>query len=216
VARHNKQPASSGQRLLAGVVATIAVLIWLAASGQVWGFLAVVVFGGLVVVYRLSVYLEARNASPTGDRPWRGEDVNLIIDSVPPSRRSDVEQFIFAQAELERGDSRELLDALKSEKSMRFLDLPREGAEHLRDELRRVGAVAYIEGEPNGRTLRQPISKRVRNEVWRRDQAQCVDCGSRGRLEFDHIIPVSKGGSSTARNIELRCEKCNRQKAASI
>lgn len=29
-------------------------------------------------------------------------------------------------------------------------------------------------------------------------------------------IPVSKGGSNTARNIELRCEACNRKKAASI
>ena len=42
------------------------------------------------------------------------------------------------------------------------------------------------------------------------------DCGSRERLEFDHIIPVSKGGSNTARNLELRCETCNRQKGATI
>jgi hypothetical protein len=63
---------------------------------------------------------------------------------------------------------------------------------------------------------REPIPERVRHEVWRRDQGQCVDCGSRERLEFDHIIPVSGGGSNTARNIELRCEPCNRKKAAKI
>jgi len=40
--------------------------------------------------------------------------------------------------------------------------------------------------------------------------------GSNERLEFDHIIPVSKGGSNTARNIELRCEACNRRKGAAI
>jgi hypothetical protein len=63
---------------------------------------------------------------------------------------------------------------------------------------------------------RQPIPESVRNEVWRRDQGRCVDCGSRERLEFDHIIPVSEGGSNTARNIELRCESCNRRKGARI
>ena len=36
------------------------------------------------------------------------------------------------------------------------------------------------------------------------------------RLELDHIIPVSRGGSNTTRNIELRCERCNRKKAANI
>lgn len=64
--------------------------------------------------------------------------------------------------------------------------------------------------------VREAIPERVRHEVWRRDQGRCVDCGSRERLEFDHIIPVSKGGSNTARNIELRCEACNRRKSASV
>lgn len=68
----------------------------------------------------------------------------------------------------------------------------------------------------SGRSRRQPIPERIRNEVWRRDEACCVDCGSRERLEFDHIIPVSRGGSNTARNIELRCERCNGQKGARI
>lgn len=60
------------------------------------------------------------------------------------------------------------------------------------------------------------ISAEVRREVWRRDGGACIDCGSRERLEFDHIIPVSQGGSNTARNIELRCESCNRKKGATI
>lgn len=64
--------------------------------------------------------------------------------------------------------------------------------------------------------LRERIPERVRHEVWRRDQGRCVDCSSRERLEFDHIIPLSRGGSNTARNLELRCEVCNRKKAATI
>jgi len=59
---------------------------------------------------------------------------------------------------------------------------------------------------------RTAIPEDVRHEVWRRDGGKCVKCGSRERLEFDHIIPLSKGGNNTARNIELLCESCNRAK----
>jgi HNH endonuclease/RuvB AAA lid domain len=63
---------------------------------------------------------------------------------------------------------------------------------------------------------RKGIPSHVRIEVWRRDGGKCVKCGSREKLEYDHIIPVSKGGSNTARNIELLCEDCNRSKRDSI
>ncbi|HUS05419.1 MAG TPA: HNH endonuclease [Bryobacteraceae bacterium] len=56
----------------------------------------------------------------------------------------------------------------------------------------------------------------VRREVWRRDQGRCVTCQSQERLEFDHIIPVTLGGSNTVRNIQLLCERCNRGKAATL
>lgn len=65
-------------------------------------------------------------------------------------------------------------------------------------------------------TNRQTISSEVRREVWRRDEGKCVKCGSRIDLEYDHIVPVSRGGSNTARNIELLCEACNRAKGDSI
>jgi HNH endonuclease len=60
------------------------------------------------------------------------------------------------------------------------------------------------------------IPSNVKLAVWRRDQGKCAKCGSQDRLEYDHIIPVSKGGSSTERNIQLLCERCNREKAAAI
>ncbi len=63
---------------------------------------------------------------------------------------------------------------------------------------------------------RDVIPSSVRREVWRRDGGRCSKCGSRENLEYDHIIPISKGGSNTARNIELLCEGCNRSKGASI
>jgi 5-methylcytosine-specific restriction endonuclease McrA len=63
---------------------------------------------------------------------------------------------------------------------------------------------------------RPSIPEETRIEVWRRDEGKCARCGSNEKLEYDHIIPISKGGSNTARNIELLCEKCNRSKGANI
>lgn len=60
---------------------------------------------------------------------------------------------------------------------------------------------------------RERIPEDVRIFVWKRDGGRCVKCGSQENLEFDHIIPVSKGGSNTARNIQLLCETCNRMKS---
>ncbi|MCJ7434792.1 MAG: HNH endonuclease [Anaerolineales bacterium] len=63
---------------------------------------------------------------------------------------------------------------------------------------------------------RERISEEVRIAVWRRDDGKCARCGSREKLEYDHIVPVSKGGGNTARNIGLLCESCNRKKHNNI
>jgi hypothetical protein len=60
------------------------------------------------------------------------------------------------------------------------------------------------------------ISQDVKDKVWNRDGGKCVECGSNENLEFDHIIPHSKGGANTYRNIQLLCEPCNRRKSAKI
>lgn len=69
---------------------------------------------------------------------------------------------------------------------------------------------------PYEQTTRQPIPEAVRSEVWRRDGGGCVKCESREQLEFDHIIPVSRGGATSVRNLQLLCKQCNRMKAAAI
>ncbi len=60
------------------------------------------------------------------------------------------------------------------------------------------------------------ISEQVKDAVWRRDEGKCVQCGSNENLEFDHIIPHSKGGANTKRNVQLLCETCNRKKSDKI
>jgi hypothetical protein len=88
----------------------------------------------------------------------------------------------------------------------------------VKNELVSLGCkVEIIEGaSQTAKGKREPIPEHVRHEVWRRDGGACVYCGSGEKLEFDHIIPISQGGSNTARNIELRCEVCNRKKGAAI
>jgi len=55
----------------------------------------------------------------------------------------------------------------------------------------------------------------VKMRVVRRDNYTCQECGVHLRddeVEFDHIIPVAKGGSSEEHNIRLTCFDCNRDK----
>lgn len=61
--------------------------------------------------------------------------------------------------------------------------------------------------------LRRIIPTVVKLEVWKRDGGKCTMCSSDKDLHFDHIIPWSKGGSSsTPENIQLLCGKHNLQK----
>lgn len=63
---------------------------------------------------------------------------------------------------------------------------------------------------------RRPIPDDVRMFVWRRDEARCVRCSTQADLEFDHVIPLSMGGSDTARNLQLLCGSCNRSKGGNL
>lgn len=62
-----------------------------------------------------------------------------------------------------------------------------------------------------------PFKTKIR--VVRRDNYTCQKCGTHlqdDEVEFDHRIPVSKGGSSEEHNIQLTCFDCNREKSAKI
>jgi len=87
--------------------------------------------------------------------------------------------------------------------------------EYTDDEIVFTFEVEVNDGKQKKKRSRR-ISQDVKDKVWRRDEAKCVECGSNENLEFDHIIPHSKGGANTYRNIQLLCEKCNRSKSAKI
>lgn len=56
------------------------------------------------------------------------------------------------------------------------------------------------------------ISYDTRIFVWKRDGGACRHCGATVNLQFDHIIPRSRGGSGLALNVELLCGVCNNKK----
>jgi hypothetical protein len=63
---------------------------------------------------------------------------------------------------------------------------------------------------------REAIPRLVQREVWQRDVGKCVECGTREKLCFDHIVPFSRGGSNSIRNLQLLCESCNLSKGNRI
>lgn len=69
------------------------------------------------------------------------------------------------------------------------------------------------------RAKRRPISTRLRYEIFLRDGHRCVDCGASAqddplvRLEIDHRVPVSKGGTNNPENLQTLCWACNNGKS---
>lgn len=81
----------------------------------------------------------------------------------------------------------------------------------------------YEAGFKNSRTCSSECSEtlntgRGRWEILERDNFTCVYCGlsapdDSALLHVDHIIPVSKGGKSYAKNLITSCKACNLEKS---
>lgn len=64
-------------------------------------------------------------------------------------------------------------------------------------------------------TKRKPLTKKLRFEVFKRDNFTCQYCGRMSPdviLEVDHIIPVAEGGDNDILNLVTSCKDCNRGK----
>jgi hypothetical protein len=68
--------------------------------------------------------------------------------------------------------------------------------------------IAKRDGAPS-----RHIPRDVRQRVWQRYGGRCAECGANQYLEFDHVVPVAKGGSSTDANVQLLCRGCNLKKS---
>ncbi len=68
-----------------------------------------------------------------------------------------------------------------------------------------------------GDPTRQPINRKMREEILRRDGYRCVYCDSRQKpFHIDHVRPVSRGGRDTMDNLVTSCSACNLAKGDRI
>jgi len=170
----------------------------------------------------LTVFLDEPLAGHLDKRWWQSIKVKQIRDQklllvVKAAMNEELpfawfysDRFIFGRHEWE---------LKKSEEHLGFDELRLVFLEEIDKERRKFERLQHrfsgVASTSTART-RNTIPQDVRIFVWRRDQGRCVICGSQEKLEYDHIIPFSKGGSNTERNIQLLCERCNRQKSDGI
>ncbi|WP_373518917.1 DNA translocase FtsK [Pricia sp.] len=126
-----------------------------------------------------------------------------------------VKELIKAQEITEENELKEILkqEILEKENEKIEKEKRRQLKNQVRKELIEEGFLSNLNESD---LKRAPISQEVLDRVWNRDGGKCVKCGSQEKIEFDHIIPFSKGGSNTYRNLQILCEQCNRQKSNSI
>jgi len=65
------------------------------------------------------------------------------------------------------------------------------------------------------RNISRSIPRSTQFKVLKRENGICSECGQAVKdedIEFDHIIPWSKGGSSDSNNVRLLCKTCNKKK----
>lgn len=59
--------------------------------------------------------------------------------------------------------------------------------------------------------------KRISGQVFKRDDYTCVYCFTRGGdLHCDHVVPISRGGSSDIDNLANARAKCNMSKGSKL
>lgn len=54
----------------------------------------------------------------------------------------------------------------------------------------------------------------LRRATFHADDYKCVQCGSRARIECDHITPREAGGTDDLDNLQTLCRECHMDKTA--
>jgi len=152
-----------------------------------------------------------------------------LVEDFPllgPTREEAIEHNNFLIKQLELGAYKgKRKDVFKKEvRGFNPIDYPER---HSKNDLEKACSVfghlcpVFFTNEPLTETnelrrMGRNIPRHIMLRVVRRDNNQCQLCGKilvDNEIEFDHIIPVSKGGSSEEHNIRVTCFECNRNKS---
>jgi HNH endonuclease len=154
---------------------------------------------------------------------------------LPPTRAQAIEQNEYLKKCLETNTlaSGEVLDDLRREwfedqvskfRKNRYPEsIPQEFTDMTCTAYGHICPVVFVFEDgtetPDHRRVSRYISFKTKVRVIRRDNYTCQHCSKHLRdneVEFDHIIPIAKGGSSEEHNIRLTCFACNRDKSDKI
>ena len=65
------------------------------------------------------------------------------------------------------------------------------------------------EHDPEKYGKRLPVPAELKRLIMERDGHTCKCCSATEELQYDHIVPWSKGGKTSAENLQLLCQTCN-------
>ena len=146
-----------------------------------------------------------------------------------PTRNEAIEHNFFLKSQLKKNAYKSWIKKLFT-KEVKEFNPQKYPVKHLKEDLEKQCSVfghlcpVFFTNEPFTETkelrrIGRNIPRHIILRVVRRDNNTCQVCGKilkDNEIEFDHIIPVSKGGSSEEQNIRVACLECNRRKSNKI
>ncbi len=163
----------------------------------------------------------SKSIRPPGCKTIKGILIKkeFINSNFYPFKNNHLNNFSIENKKIQKNFINDICELLKDNKECKIFNLfgfnmiaPVELIEFIKKN--KVNNMNYF--FKNGKNNNKHISNKVKEEVWIRDYGKCIECGSKENLQFDHIIPLSKGGNNTVDNIQILCRNCNLKKSNNI
>lgn len=84
------------------------------------------------------------------------------------------------------------------------------------DVTKKSGIYEYLLDDEEKHLSIRAFSDSMRREAYEKQKGKCKKCHKcfkMEQMETDHITPWSQGGKTNAKNCQMLCRKCNREKS---